>query len=158
MRALAAALLLAWSLPCAAEELQPFVRGSWAALRQAHAGKPAVVHFWGLTCGPCLAELPEWGKLARERPDAGVVIVAADPFPEKPAAITATLAKDGLGGAENWMFDGFSARLRYEVDPRWQGELPRTVLIGADGSMRTIEGVADLDEVRAWLDGQTTVR
>lgn len=154
MKTLLAFLLIAWALPCVAGELQPFQRGSWQALRQSHAGKPVVVHFWGLTCGPCLVELPEWGKLVRERPDANLVMIAADPFPVKPAALTATLAKDGLAGAENWVFDGFSERLRFEVDPRWQGELPRTLLIGADGSVRAISGAADLAAIRAWLDAQ----
>ena len=42
-----------------------FERGSWAKLRASHAGQPTVIHFWGLTCGPCLVELPHWGKLRR---------------------------------------------------------------------------------------------
>ena len=78
-------------------------------------------------------------------------MIAADPYPEETPAISSRLASDGLANTDNWIFDGFSQRLRYEIDPRWQGELPRTMLIGADGTVRTIEGVADLSEVRAWL-------
>ena len=34
------------------------------------------------------------------------------------------------GAAENWLFsDGFVERLRFEIDPAWQGEIPRTLLI-----------------------------
>jgi len=57
-----ALLLAAIGTPAlgAAPDLRPFVRGSWAQLLKAHQGKPIVVHFWGLTCGPCLAELPNW--------------------------------------------------------------------------------------------------
>ena len=33
----------------------------------AHAGQPTVIHFWGLTCGPCLVELPQWGDAAGRR-------------------------------------------------------------------------------------------
>ena len=155
---LAAALLLAWSLPCVAGELQAFKHGRWQILRQSHAGKPMVVHFWGLTCGPCLSELPDWGKLAQERPNSNLVLIAADPSPVQPAAISATLAKDGLSDTDNWVFDGFSERLRYEVDPHWQGELPRTLLIGADGSVTAVDGVADLAVVRAWLDAREHVK
>lgn len=154
MRALLAVMLAVLALPCAAGELQPFGRGSWTTLRQNHAGKPVVVHLWGLTCGPCLAELPEWGKLARERKDAGIVMIAADPYPVTQAALAATLERNGLSGVESWIFDGFSERLRFEIDPRWQGELPRTLLIGADASVKVMPGVADLSEVRAWLDAQ----
>ena len=65
------------------------------------------------------------------------------------------LAETGLAPAENWTFsDGFVERLRYEIDPHWRGEIPRTMLIARDGATTIIEGVADLDSVRAWLDGQ----
>jgi thiol-disulfide isomerase/thioredoxin len=148
-----ALLLAAW--PALAGELRPFVRGSWQELRQAHAGRPTVVHLWGLTCAPCIAELPQWGKLARERSDLQLVLVAADQRGEDAGPLGAALAKAGLADAESWGFaDRFAARLRFEIDPRWQGELPRTLLIGADGEVTSVSGVADLAAVRAWLDAQ----
>ena len=51
--------LLVLSLPfgsigsAALDEINPFVRGSWKHVLNAHAGQPVVVHFWGVTCGPC---------------------------------------------------------------------------------------------------------
>ncbi len=132
-----------------------FTRGSWAKLRTAHAGQPTVIHFWGLTCGPCLVELPQWGKLLKERSDLRLVLVAADPLPQEPQRVSATLAKAGLGGAESWSFtDRFYERLRYEIDPAWAGELPRTVMIAANGTVTALPGVADLTQVRMWLDAQ----
>src|SRR5260221_557708 len=66
MKGLLAALLLLLALPAAAAaEPQPFERGSWSALREAHAGRPMVVHLWGLTCAPCLVELPRWETVRR---------------------------------------------------------------------------------------------
>jgi hypothetical protein len=47
--------------------------------------------------------------------------------------------------------------LRYEIDPQWRGEIPRTMLITRDGATTTIDGAADLDRVRAWLDAQRGV-
>jgi thiol-disulfide isomerase/thioredoxin len=148
-----AALLLA--LPAAAADLHPFTRGSWQELRAGHAGKVTVVHLWGLSCAPCLAELPRWGELRRERPDLDLVLLAADPLADDQPRIAATLAKAGLSGTESWGFaDAFAARLRFEIDPRWRGELPRTLLIAADGTTTTLSGVADLAAVRQWLDAQ----
>ena len=148
-------VLLLGAVPALAGELHPFVRGSWQELRQAHAGRPAVVHLWGLTCAPCIAELPEWGKLARERPDLELVLVAADQRGEDEGPIGTALRTAGLGQVESWGFaDRFAARLRFEIDPRWQGEMPRTLLIAADGEVTSISGVADLAAVRAWLDAQ----
>ena len=155
MRALLVALMLLVALPAAASELRPFERGSWQDLRQAHAGRPLVVHFWGLTCGPCLVELPRWAALHRERPDLDLVLVAADPIPEDPKWTAETLTKAGLDGVESWGFaDRFADRLLYEIDPQWRGELPRTLLIDRTGQVTVISGVADLGRVRAWLNEQ----
>jgi thiol-disulfide isomerase/thioredoxin len=138
-----------------AAELLAFERGSWAKLRAAHAGQPTVVHFWGLTCAPCLVELPQWGKLAAERPDLRLVLIAADPVPQDGERVNATLKAAGLANGESWSFtDRFYERLRYEIDSSWAGELPRTMLIDADGKATVIAGVADLGQVRAWLDAQ----
>ena len=68
--------------------------------------------------------------------------------------IAGTLKRAGLDAVESWGFAGFASRLRFEIDPRWHGELPRTLLIAADGSTKALTGVAELDEVRAWLDAQ----
>jgi thiol-disulfide isomerase/thioredoxin len=146
-------LPLAWHRSAALEEFSPFVRGSWKAILKAHAGQPTIVHFWGVTCGPCRTEMPRWGKLQQERPDMHLVVINADLVPNEANAVAAMLAQTGLVGAENWMFtDGFVERLRYEIDPQWHGEIPRTMLIGPDGSITTIEGAADLEAVRGWLD------
>jgi thiol-disulfide isomerase/thioredoxin len=160
-RRLAIALLAALLLPDAARAADPlpFERGSWAKLVARHEGQATVVHFWGLTCGPCLVELPNWGKLAAARRDLRLVLVAADPLPQPPDQVAATLERAGLSGAESWSFtDRFYERLRYEIDPAWMGELPRTVLIARDGHVTALPGVADLSKVRAWLDAQARPR
>lgn len=152
---LLALLLAVASAGAQAADLQSFGRGSWTKLRATHDGQPTVVHFWGLTCAPCLVEMPEWGKLQAERPDMRLVMVAADPVPQDPARVNDMLARADLARAENWAFtDRFNERLRYEIDPAWAGELPRTLLIDRDGKETVLTGVADLAEVRAWLDAQ----
>jgi thiol-disulfide isomerase/thioredoxin len=137
----------------------PFERGSWAKLTAEHAGQPTVIHFWGLTCGPCIVEMPNWGKLLAERPDMRLVLIAADPLPQSPEQVNGTLQRAKLEGAESWAFaDRFYERLRFEIDPAWNGELPRTLLIGADGTRAVLPGVADLSAVRKWLDAQSRPR
>jgi len=153
--ALVLAALLGIACVAEAAEPLPFERGSWAKLREAHAGQPTVIHFWGLTCAPCLTELPHWAALQAARPDLRLVLVAADPVPQDPERIAATLAKAGLGKSESWNFtDRFYERLRYEIDPAWAGELPRTVMIDRDGKTVVLAGVADLPTVKSWLDSR----
>lgn len=156
-RTVALALLLALAaVPGAqAADPQPFERGSWSKLMAAHEGQPTIVHLWGLTCAPCLVELPHWAKLQKERPDMRLVLVAADPVPQPPARVEDMLTRTGLGKIESWSFaDRFNERLRYEIDPSWSGELPRTLMIDRQGKVTTLSGVADLADVKAWLDRQ----
>ncbi len=154
---LLAALLSVVSFGSAeAADPRSFERGTWAKLREAHVGRPTVIHFWGLTCAPCLVELPHWAALQAKRPDLRLVLIAADPVPQDPERVAATLARAGLGKTESWSFtDRFYERLRYEIDPAWAGELPRTVMIDRDGKATVLPGVADLAQVRQWLDAQS---
>jgi thiol-disulfide isomerase/thioredoxin len=150
------ALLLVLSAPITAADLKPFGRGGWQQLRRAHAGAPLIVHFWGLTCAPCLTELPKWGRLLRERHGVDLVFVAADPEPQEPARVTARLAQAGLASGENWMFtDRFVERLQFEVDPTWAGELPLTILVSRGGEVTTTAGTADFAALRAWIKTET---
>lgn len=136
--------------PAWAADIRPFQAGSWATLRAAHAGRPTIVHLWSLTCAPCLAELPNW----RHIKGVDLVLVATDPIAQTPR-LTAALAKAGLGAVEGWAFaDPYSERLRFEIDRRWRGELPRTLLIGADGSSETVSGVIEPERLRQWLERQ----
>ena len=151
----AGVLLLLFLTACdsASVETKPFVRGSWQEILKAHAGKPVVVHLWGLTCAPCLKELPLWATL--QRSGMNLVMVAADEATGDVDELSATLSKAGLRNAESWAFaDSFQEKLRFEIDPKWRGELPRTLLIAKDGTMTAMPGVSDLNAVRSWYDAE----
>jgi thiol-disulfide isomerase/thioredoxin len=156
-RALAAILFLLTSLATAPAAdapfgMKPFVRGSWQEMLRSHAGRPTLVHFWGVTCGPCKIELPLLGQFMKEHPELDVVMISADLVPNLPGAARGMLDKAGLGTAENWLFsDGFVERLRFEIDPAWQGEIPRTMLIARDGTVTTIEGSTEMPDLEKWL-------
>src|ERR1700681_2947526 len=139
-------------------QLKPFVRGSWQDVLRSHAGRPTLVHFWGVTCGPCKVELPLLGQFMKDHPAIDVVTISADLVPDLPGATRSMLEKAGLGPAENWIFnDGFVERLRFEIDPAWQGDIPRTILISREGAITTIEGSAEIADLEKWSDQQRTV-
>ena len=65
------------------------------------------------------------------------------------------LQNAGLSSAENWIFsDGFAERLRFEIDPAWQGDIPRTMLISGKGEITTIEGSAEPAMLEKWSNDQ----
>ena len=136
-------------------ELKPFVRGSWQDVLRSHAGRPTLVHFWGVTCGPCKVELPLLGQFMKDHPGLEMVTISADLAPDIPGAAQSMLKKSGLSSAENWIFsDGFVERLRFEIDPHWQGDIPRTLLISRDGTITTIEGSAEMADLEKWSGQQ----
>lgn len=139
----------------AADQLRAFQRGSWQTILHAHAGRPMMVNFWGVTCAPCKVELPLLGKFVRDNPGLDVVTVNADLVPNAREAVLSMLRKAGLLSTENWTFsDGFVERLRFEIDPAWQGDIPRTMLIARDGKVTTLEGIVDLAKVKKWFEAQ----
>ncbi len=158
----ATALLLAGLHAATASEkpkLMPFDRGSWQKLLHSHAGRPTLVHFSGVTCAPCRVELPELGAFLKAHPGVDVVTINADLVPNSDAAAQSMLRRSGLSSAENWMFsDGFAERLRYEIDPAWQGDIPRTMLVSGDGKITTIEGSTEPSALKKWSDEQLATR
>lgn len=131
--------------------LKPFERGTWQHVLRGHAGRPTLVHFWGVTCGPCKVELPLLGQFVKDHPEIDVVTISADLVPNLPAATQSMLDKAGLSSTENFIFsDGFVERLRFEIDPAWQGDIPRTILIARDGTITTIEGSAEIADLEKW--------
>jgi len=148
--ALAAAALVAACAAASASTLT-LARDSYAQIRARHAGRPLVVHIWGMSCGPCLVELPHWAALARRRPDLDLVLIQADVSP--PRAAEQTLARAGLGGQESWRPAGeIDDFVRASIDPAWTGEMPRTLLVAPDGATTVVPGIADLGAVGRWLD------
>jgi thiol-disulfide isomerase/thioredoxin len=156
---LAAIFLIAFLAPAPGSEtpsqLRPFVRGSWQDVLRWHAGRPTLVHFWGVTCGPCKVELPVHGQFMKDHAAIDVVTISADLVPNLPGATRSMLDTAGLWSAENWIFsDGFVERLRFEIDPTWQGDIPRTILISREGAITTIEGSVEMKDLEKWSDQQ----
>ena len=160
-RCLLAAIFLVWrlGLPRRQPRRRPSssrsCAGSWQQMLRSHAGRPTPRHFWGVTCGPCKVELPLLGKFMKDNAEVDVVMISADLVPNLPGAARAMLEKAGLASAENWLFaDGFVERLRFEIDPAWQGEIPRTLLIARDGRRHHDRRSAENRTLKNGLDRQ----
>ena len=147
---LAPALAVPAAPASAAAELLPLEMNGWPALRRTLAGRRAIVHLWGLTCAPCIEELARWAAFIERHPQAAVVMIEVEPA--DPSRIVATLRRAGVGGGRHYVVQGFpDERWRYSVDPRWGGELPRTLLLPAAGPMRAFSGAADFAALQRWL-------
>ncbi len=122
-------LLLLLLLPgLAAAEFRPFTSGSLKEITTARTGRPFLLVLWSVDCPPCLKELKEIGQLYPQFPPDGLVLISTDSADYADEA-QKILNRYGLADAESWRFtDGFPERMRYQIDPNWYGELPRTYI------------------------------
>ncbi|WP_457798743.1 TlpA family protein disulfide reductase [Methylocystis sp. S23] len=148
-------LALAFALASGAAQaldFQPYGRGAFARIVKAHAGKPLIVHFWSVTCPPCIAELPQWATMIGERKDIDVVFVNTDGDEDR-ARAEMRAEKAGLGKAAHYGFsDDFVEKLYFEADKTWRGELPFTALVAPDGGVTSVTGAIDDPLVTKWLE------
>lgn len=134
-------------------DLQPYEPGQWQSVLASRQGQPLLVHFWGFSCPPCVEELPAWGEFVRAHPRLKAVFIEVDPVPEE--MTRATLAAAGLDGADHRANTAhFDEYFRYEIDPKWFGELPVTLLIDAKGKVRKLRGTADFAVIGRWAKGE----
>lgn len=147
-------LSVAPSAALATQEMKPFVRGSYQQIISARQGKPFIIGFWSLNCGYCKVELAMLKKLTKKYPKLDLVLVSTDTLEEE-KMVSATLAKHSLNKTESWLFaDSYADRLRFEIDKKWYGELPRTYFFSTNGEIKAISGKLEQNEVELWIKEQ----
>ena len=150
----AAALLLAgaiFALPAAASEPRPFARGSMQQIIAEHPGRPLIINFWSTECAYCQEELALLSRVARSHPDLRLVLVSTD-LPQNAPLVAQFLVKRGFDPGQTWLFaDEYAERLRYDIDRKWYGELPRTYLIGTRTERKAVSGKISAEQIERWL-------
>ncbi len=145
----------------------PYATGQWKSLLQTQthntmvnssantglangrSGTPLVVHFWGVTCGPCLSEMPQWGRFVTDNPGYKVVFVQVDDV--STGIMSQLLAKARLGQAVNYkLTTPFDEFMRYEVDAQWRGETPFTIMVNASGQQTQLTGLVNFGKLKKW--------
>jgi hypothetical protein len=89
-------------------------------------------------------------RSVREHPGVEVVFVATDDA-ARAAEAERFLAGHGLGDRESWIFDDPNPqRLRYEIDPRWYGELPRSYCYDHTHRRVALSGKLEQEHLQRW--------
>lgn len=140
----------------AAENVRSFVPGSLAQILAAREGKPFILVFWSLECQYCPTELKMLSELKRRHPKLDVVLVATD-TPNDAPQLAARTKNYGMGKAEQWVFtEDMPERLRFEVDRRWYGEVPRTQFYDRAHQREVKTGLINQKFVEDWLARNVT--
>lgn len=132
--------------------LQPFLPGSYAQILNQHKQKPFVLVLWSVDCPPCHKELEMLGKLQTSDKQLNIILVSTDSEVDSDE-VNANLAKYNVDKLESWVFRGASDQsLRYEIDPRWYGELPRSYFFKPTGEKQAVSGVLSKQKILGWLN------
>ena len=131
-------------------EVRPYVAGSLKTIEGEQRGKPFILTFWSATCTHCPTELKALGELVRQHPRLNLVIVATDTPAEAPE-LQRLAQSYGLSGQTHWVFtDAQPERLRYEIDRRWYGELPRTYFYDRQHRREGRSGAIPIEQLERW--------
>ncbi len=135
--------------------IHPFVKGSFAEIKQQRQGKPFVLIFWSESCSYCLKEMALFAKHQKKYPHVELVTVATDSFLEEPY-VTEIINRSGLNLTQTWVFaEQFPERIYADVNKRWRGELPATHFFSRNNQEIRHMGIVKEDELVEWLTMQS---
>lgn len=150
----ACALALAFTVPLGstAAEVQPrpFGTGTLQRMAAQHKGT-LLVRFWSIECEYCIKEMGMLRQLAARHPDWQLVLVSTDGASQSKVA-AAVLRREGLDPGASWIFAEHDIpRLRFDVDPKWHGELPRTYIYVAGKQVAAFSGASGVVDIERRL-------
>lgn len=143
--------LLGLLVGAAHAEVRPFMNGSLQKIENERAGKPFILALWSATCTHCPAELSALGGLAAQYRGIDIVLIATD-TPAEMAQLEKLATGYGLGAKSQWVFaEEQPERLRFEIDRRWHGELPRTYFFDAQHRRTAVSGIVPPEQLERWV-------
>lgn len=109
---------------------------------------PTIVALWSSDCPHCKRNLKLFAHMATDYPRLRLITIAVEPLSEELAVPLDRLSVPGARyayGAES------PEALAHALDPKWRGELPRTLLFDGNGGKEVVSGAMDEHGVRRHL-------
>lgn len=140
--------------PPAIAAQQPFQQGSLSAIETRYAEQPFLLVLWSIECPPCRHELALLGHLRQAGTAFNLVLVATDTITQQ-QTLNEILTEHQLTQSDSWAFaEGSIEKLRYQIDPDWYGEMPRSYFYDAAHQRIGVSGKLNEQRIRQWLAGQ----
>jgi thiol-disulfide isomerase/thioredoxin len=121
--------------------LKPFTSGSYQQILSNNANRPFMLVIWSIDCSSCLKDMGLLSSIHKDKPELKIIMLAMD---DESATdqIEQILKKNSVLDLENWIFaDSNTQKLRFEIDPKWYGEIPRTYFLNAEHGREGVSGV-----------------
>jgi len=131
--------------------LKPYQQGDWSSIIKSANRDPIAIHFWGVTCPACVKEMPQWGTFVEKNKNLKIIFIQVDDV--SPEMIKKMLSKANLDGANHYYVSSpFDERLRYEIDSKWRGETPITILVNRKGKANRKTGPMNFSQLSSWFN------
>ncbi len=135
----------------AGAELKPFRADTINEIEARSQGQPFLLALWSLDCPPCFKELDMLSRWIKKYPGQNVVLISADDSSLADQAWQ-VIQKYNMEKVDGWIFsDDFSERIRYNIDPSWHGELPRSYFYSADHTRQAHSGTLSEQMLIRWV-------
>jgi thiol-disulfide isomerase/thioredoxin len=118
----------------ATEKIRAFEPESFRQIIAGERGKPFVVMVWSLDCDYCQASFQALAR-AKQKKGLDVITIATDRADDAETSRLIRKKLETSGLASNiWAFGSAPAeQLRYAIDPKWRGEMPRSYWFNTRG-------------------------
>jgi len=129
--------------------LQSFNMGSFEQIVTDKNKQDHLVILWSFDCPPCITELEKISELHQQFPDYQLTLINTDAVDEQ-VRVKKILQQFNLARLDNWGFaNSDEEKLRYDIDPRWYGDLPRSYFFPLKGKIKRLRGALSSDELLA---------
>ena len=134
-------LLLSKSVYAEQLDIKLFQKDSYQQILSDYKNQPLVLILWSVTCSSCLAEMELIQQIHQQNPKLNIIMLSVD-GPEFHQEMAQIIKYEKLFEIEHWGFsEDNSPALRYAIDNRWYGELPRTYFFDRQHNKTGISGV-----------------
>ena len=130
-------------------QLKEFELGSFEQIVVDKNKQDHLVILWSFDCPPCITELEKISELNQQFPDYQLTLINTDGFEEQDR-VKKLIQQFNLARLDNWAFSQVDEQqLRYDIDPRWYGDLPRSYFFPVQGKIQRLTGALSSAELLA---------
>ncbi|WP_189508956.1 MULTISPECIES: redoxin domain-containing protein [Candidatus Methylopumilus] len=120
-------------------------------IEKRYIDQPLIISFWSIDCPYCIDDLKKLGKALSKNTNVKLITVCVD-GKESAKKAERILSQANLPKHEQYQYAEVDEdRLRYNIDPAWYGELPRTYFYDAAHQVTPLSGKISNSFLDKWF-------
>lgn len=134
-----------------AYDFMPFDMNTRKVIEKRYIDQPLIISFWSIDCPYCIDDLKKLGRALSKNTNVKLITVCVD-GKESAKKAERILSQANLPKHEQYQYAEVDEdRLRYNIDPAWYGELPRTYFYDAAHQVTPLSGKISNSFLDKWF-------